>query len=174
MLQHRGYTGSVELDGPRLCGEVQGIADVVTYEAATASGLRKAFCESVDDYLAWCAERREPPNQPGRVSRAKQAICAEHGLPASRKFAQVLNYAIRQELLAGDAVLSAMPLLHRAARKLGQVADKDPGSPEARQARLIQQAHDLLSECRDLLAEEVIARYSGERPLEEDDSPGAD
>lgn len=72
---------------------------------------------------------------------------------------EAVNRAIRTELLAGEAVLSAMPLLHEAARKLNRVADKDPGGPEADEAHLVQQAFDLLCECRDLMGAEVMRRY---------------
>lgn len=71
----------------------------------------------------------------------------------------LINRAIRQDLMGGDDLLSALPLLHQVARKLGHVADKDPGSPEAQQHELAQQAHDLACRCRDLMAEEIAARY---------------
>jgi len=45
-------------------GEVIGIKDVVTFQGKTAKELKKAFKESVDDYLAFCKERGEAPDKP--------------------------------------------------------------------------------------------------------------
>ncbi|MEQ8849719.1 type II toxin-antitoxin system HicB family antitoxin [Botrimarina sp.] len=66
MLQHNGYCGRVEFDDEAgvFHGEVIGLRDVVTFEATNVRDLRKAFRESVDDYLAFCAERGEAPEKP--------------------------------------------------------------------------------------------------------------
>ena len=45
-------------------GEVIGLRDVVTFQGKTVDGLKEAFKESVDDYLAFCIERGEEPNKP--------------------------------------------------------------------------------------------------------------
>lgn len=65
-LEHRGYLGSVEVDleSNTLHGLVQGINDVVHYEADSPAELLEAFRGSVDDYLAWCEERGESPERP--------------------------------------------------------------------------------------------------------------
>ena len=47
-----------------LHGEVLGVRDVITFQADGASGIEKAFRDSVDDYLAHCAERGEEPDKP--------------------------------------------------------------------------------------------------------------
>ncbi len=64
-LEHAGYFGSVEYDieSGTLHGTVQGLVDVVTYEAKTLPALAKAFRGSVNDYLAFCAERGEQPDR---------------------------------------------------------------------------------------------------------------
>lgn len=66
MLHHLGYYGRVEFDddSDTFHGEVVGIRDVVTFEGRSVSQLRKAFRDSVDDYLAFCAERGEAPDKP--------------------------------------------------------------------------------------------------------------
>ena len=38
--------------------------DVVTFQGATVTQLRKALRDSVDDYLEFCAERGESPEKP--------------------------------------------------------------------------------------------------------------
>lgn len=66
VLAHNGYTGTIEfdLDGGLLHGRVCGINDVVHYEAKTLEELKRAFQESVDDYLAFCEARGEKPQKP--------------------------------------------------------------------------------------------------------------
>ncbi len=39
------------------------LRDVVTFQGETVSELRKAFYDSVDDYLELCAERGESPEK---------------------------------------------------------------------------------------------------------------
>lgn len=65
-MTYKGYLGKVEFDPEAnlLHGEVVGIRDVVTFQADSVAGIRKAFRESVDDYLAFCKERGEQPNKP--------------------------------------------------------------------------------------------------------------
>ncbi len=65
-LEHRGYLGSVEVDvaSNTLHGTVQGINDVIHYEADSPAALLEAFRGSVDDYLAWCEEAGHPPQKP--------------------------------------------------------------------------------------------------------------
>ena len=66
MRLYKGYSGSVEFDDGDLVfhGRVNGIRDIVTFEADTAEGLVKAFHDSVDDYLEFCASRGEEPQRP--------------------------------------------------------------------------------------------------------------
>jgi len=45
-------------------GEVINIRDVITFEGTSVDELQKAFRESVDDYLEFCAQRRESPEKP--------------------------------------------------------------------------------------------------------------
>ena len=66
MEDYKGYSASISLDEKQdvFHGEVMGITDVVTFEGKTPEELRKAFHDSVDDYLAFCAEREEKPDKP--------------------------------------------------------------------------------------------------------------
>lgn len=65
-MEYKGYTARVVFDEAAgvLFGEVEGLRDVVTFEATNANDLKAAFRESVDDYLAMCAERGEEPEKP--------------------------------------------------------------------------------------------------------------
>ena len=66
MMKYKGYVGKTEVDEENniIHGEVLGIRDVITFQANSIGGLRKAFQDSVDDYLAFCKERGEEPNKP--------------------------------------------------------------------------------------------------------------
>jgi predicted HicB family RNase H-like nuclease len=64
MLEHKGYLGVVEADGGAFVARVAGLRDIVTFEGATFAEVEQAFRDSVDDYLAFCAERGEPPDRP--------------------------------------------------------------------------------------------------------------
>jgi len=66
MMKYKGYIGKVEIDDEVgiLYGEVINIRDVITFEGTTVDELQKAFHDSVDDYLAFCAERGESPEKP--------------------------------------------------------------------------------------------------------------
>ena len=54
----------VDADEDAFVGRVAGLRDVVTFEGATFAEVEQAFRDSVDDYLAFCAERGEPPDRP--------------------------------------------------------------------------------------------------------------
>jgi predicted HicB family RNase H-like nuclease len=65
-MEYKGYSARVEFDSEAglLFGEVEGLRDVVTFEATNVADLDAAFHESVDDYLAMCKERGEEPEKP--------------------------------------------------------------------------------------------------------------
>jgi predicted HicB family RNase H-like nuclease len=66
MMEYKGYIGKVEVDeeGSILHGEVINIRDVVTFEGLSVDELRKAFRDSIEDYLDFCAQRGEVPEKP--------------------------------------------------------------------------------------------------------------
>ncbi len=66
MLNHKGYTGHVEFDDEAglFHGEVLDTRDVITFQGRSVDEIETAFRESVDDYLAFCAERGEEPDRP--------------------------------------------------------------------------------------------------------------
>ena len=63
MLQYKGYVGAVEADDGAFVGRVIGLRDMITFEGATFPEVEQAFRDSVDDYLAFCAERGEAPDR---------------------------------------------------------------------------------------------------------------
>ena len=66
MMHYKGYEAVVEFDEDAeiFHGEVLNLRDVITFQGETVQELRRAFQESVDDYLAFCAERGEEPERP--------------------------------------------------------------------------------------------------------------
>lgn len=66
MMEYKGYIGKVEIDDEAgiLHGEVINIRDVVTFEGTSVDEVHRAFQESVDDYLDFCAQRGESPEKP--------------------------------------------------------------------------------------------------------------
>lgn len=59
MLEYKGYVGTVEADEGAFVGRVIGLRDVITFEGASFAEVEQAFRDSIDDYLAFCAERDE-------------------------------------------------------------------------------------------------------------------
>jgi len=66
MMEYKSYIGKVEIDEEAgiLYGEVINVRDVITFEGITVEEVQQAFRESVDDYLAFCAQRGESPEKP--------------------------------------------------------------------------------------------------------------
>ena len=66
MMEYKGYIGKVEVDDEAgiLHGEIINIRDVITFEGTSVDEIQKAFRESVDDYLDFCAQRGEAPEKP--------------------------------------------------------------------------------------------------------------
>ena len=65
-MTYKGYSAKVEFDDEVMIfhGEVTGIRDVVTFQGKTVNELKKAFHDSVDDYLDMCKSRGEEPEKP--------------------------------------------------------------------------------------------------------------
>ena len=64
-MKYKGYSGRVNYDDEAQLfhGEVIGMKDVITFQGETVAELKKAFKDSVNDYLTWCKERGEEPEK---------------------------------------------------------------------------------------------------------------
>jgi predicted HicB family RNase H-like nuclease len=109
MMQYKGYSANVLFDDENdlFHGEVLGIRDVVTFQGKSVKDLRKAFAESVDDYIEFCRGRGESPDKPvsGRfVLRISPELHRKLCKAASRS-GQSLNawIAARLENEVGDS-----------------------------------------------------------------------
>lgn len=63
MLEYKGFLGAVDAQDGTFAGRVAGLRDVITFEGETYAEVEQGFRASVDDYLAFCAERGEPPDR---------------------------------------------------------------------------------------------------------------
>ena len=65
-MEYKGYFAKVEFDDEAniFHGEIINLRDVITFQGETVEELRKAFHDSVEDYLEFCAERGEDPEKP--------------------------------------------------------------------------------------------------------------
>ncbi len=59
MLEYKGYAGTVEAEDGAFAGRVVGLRDVITFEGRTFAEVERAFRDSIDDYIAFCAMRGE-------------------------------------------------------------------------------------------------------------------
>ncbi|GAK71690.1 putative toxin-antitoxin system toxin component [Agrobacterium rubi TR3 = NBRC 13261] len=66
VMHYKGYEAVIEFDEDvdLFHGEVIDLRDVITFQGSSASELKTALAESVEDYLAFCAERGEEPEKP--------------------------------------------------------------------------------------------------------------
>jgi predicted HicB family RNase H-like nuclease len=60
MLHYKEYTGHVVYDDEAglFHGEVLDLRDVVTFQGRSVEEIEQAFRDSIDDYLAFCEERK--------------------------------------------------------------------------------------------------------------------
>lgn len=65
-MNYKGYEAVVEYDEEAkiLHGDVLHLNDVITFQADCISDIEQAFHDSVDDYLAFCAENHREPEKP--------------------------------------------------------------------------------------------------------------
>jgi predicted HicB family RNase H-like nuclease len=89
LMSYQDYLGSVEFDQDERVfhGKLEFIRALVSYEAADAEGLIRAFRDAVDDYLEHCGEQGAPPEKPLKGSfnvrvgpdlHRRAVIAAEH------------------------------------------------------------------------------------------------
>jgi len=69
-LKYKGYIGSVNYsdENQTFWGKLEGIRDLVTYEATDVHSLKREFQTSVDDYLSLCQSQDKPAEKPFKGS----------------------------------------------------------------------------------------------------------
>ena len=106
MMAYKGYLAHMTFDEQAnlFHGEVINIRDVDTFQGQSVEELWQAFADAVENYLAFCAERGEPPDQPfsGRFTvrlspeqHRKVILAAEKaGKDTAQWVAEVLEQAV--------------------------------------------------------------------------------
>lgn len=87
MTAYMGYAmGPIEIDPEdnMLTSTVAGLKDVIYFEAATAAELQQVVHDSIDDYVALCAERGRQPDRPYRGAIALRTAPELHRKAALR------------------------------------------------------------------------------------------
>jgi predicted HicB family RNase H-like nuclease len=126
MMEYKGYIGKVEFDDEAgiFHGEVINTRDVVTFQGQSVADLKKAFKESVEDYLAFCASRGEEPDKPfsGQfMTRIPPELHRQVNLAASLS-GKSLNAWVCEQLqsaIAGTGMIGA-----RRAKSAGKIPTK--------------------------------------------------
>jgi len=103
MMEYKGYLAKVEFDDKDniFHGEIINLRDVITFEGETVEELRKAFHDSIEDYLEFCAKRGEDPEKPysGKfIVRVDPALHKTIAIQA-RKTGKSLNAWVNDTLL---------------------------------------------------------------------------
>lgn len=97
LMKYKNYHGSFHFDDKEFIfyGKIEFINAVVTYEATDAKGLRKAFEDAVNDYLACCKKQKITPETPfkgsfnvrlGQELHRRVAVNAAHRHMSINKF----------------------------------------------------------------------------------------
>ncbi len=65
-MKYKGYEGSITFDEDAeiFHGEVINTRDVITFQGRSVTELKRAFKESVEDYLEFCAKKGQRPEKP--------------------------------------------------------------------------------------------------------------
>lgn len=113
MMVYKGYVGQVTFDDDAdvFHGEIVDTRDVITFQGKSVEEIRQAFHESVDEYLAWCQERKKIPKPfSGKlVVRIPPALHRSIFLSAKEE-GKSLNKWIEEHL--ADSLPSAEEALH--------------------------------------------------------------
>jgi predicted HicB family RNase H-like nuclease len=100
-MTYKGYEGVARFDEEAgvFAGEVINTRDVITFQGPSVKELKRAFEESIDDYLDFCAARKEEPEKPfsgSFVVRLPPKLHRHVALEAKRKGKSLNAYVIER------------------------------------------------------------------------------
>lgn len=106
VLEYKGYLGSVEFsaDDEVFFGKITGIRDVVTFEGDSVTKLKKAFKDTVEDYIITCKQLGKEPDTEFKGSFNVRVKPKVHRLAVMKSAAlkmslnQFVEKAIEQQL----------------------------------------------------------------------------
>jgi predicted HicB family RNase H-like nuclease len=130
-MNYRGYTATVQFDSEErtLRGKVEGVRDVITFEAEDVVSLEREFRVSVDEYIRFCEENGRSPERPfsGRVLVRMDASLHKEIARAAETAEESMNRWIVGVLRAAvddrRPGMRERPLTPVAERLLGSAAD---------------------------------------------------
>src|SRR5229473_3942018 len=66
MMKYKDYLADVQFDDETgiFHGEAINTRDAITFQGVSVKKLRKAFKDSIEDYLTFCKQRGEEPDKP--------------------------------------------------------------------------------------------------------------
>jgi predicted HicB family RNase H-like nuclease len=106
MMHYKGYEAVIEFDEEAevFHGEIINLRDVITFQGSSAQELKSAMADSVEDYLAFCAERGEEPEKPysgqfvvraePTLHRALSAAARREGVSLNKWVTRTLERAV--------------------------------------------------------------------------------
>ncbi len=70
MMEYKGYTAVIHYsdEDEVFYGKAEGIRDLISFEGTSVKELKKAFHESIDEYLEDCKRDGKEPNKPFKGS----------------------------------------------------------------------------------------------------------
>lgn len=130
-MEYKGFTARVEYDHDAgvLHGEVEGLRDVITFEATDVRSVEDAFRESIDDYLEQCRADGVEPERPysgkflvrvdPKLHREIAYAAARAGKSLNSFSVDALRRIVAEELTvlptAGDRASRSRPLVDEVA-----------------------------------------------------------
>lgn len=106
MMHYKGYEAIIEFDEEAeiFHGEIINLRDVITFQGNSAQELKSAMADSIEDYLAFCAERGEEPEKPysgqfvirtePTLHRALSAAARREGVSLNKWVTKTLERAV--------------------------------------------------------------------------------
>ncbi|MBS3650748.1 type II toxin-antitoxin system HicB family antitoxin [Pseudaminobacter sp. 19-2017] len=113
MRPYKGYSAEIwfEEDDAAFHGLVSGIRDTVHFQGRTPEELTEAFHDSVDDYLAFCAEQGKDPDKPysgnlalrttPEIHQMVGGAAASQGKSVNQWISDALEEVARKQLASG-------------------------------------------------------------------------
>lgn len=97
-MEYKGFQGVVQFDDEAniFHGDVVNTRDVITFQGESVAELKKAFEESIDDYLEFCKAHGEEPEKPfsGKfLIRMKPELHRRVAAAAQRKGKSINQFA---------------------------------------------------------------------------------